>query len=68
VFSPEGQNIWLKGAARPVLLDQMTTDGTVDQAALALLPAVEGTPVVLTEAQITAGQEYLLANWNQAVQ
>ena len=68
VFSPEGQNIWLKGAARPVLLDQMTTDGTVDEAALALLPAVEGTPVVLTEAQITAGQEYLLANWNQAVQ
>ncbi len=68
VFSPEGQNIWLKGAARPVLLDQMTTDGTVDQAALALLPVVEGTPVVLTQPQIEAGQEYLLANWNQAVQ
>ena len=34
VFSPEGQNIWLKGAARPVLLDQMVKDGTVDKAAL----------------------------------
>ncbi len=30
VFSAEGQNIWLKGAARPVLIDMMTTDGTVD--------------------------------------
>jgi putative spermidine/putrescine transport system substrate-binding protein len=46
----------------------MITDGTVDQAALALLPAVEGAPVVLTQSQIEAGQEYLLANWNQAVQ
>ncbi len=68
VFSPEGQNIWLKGAARPVLLDQMTKDGTVDQAALALLPKAVGTPVTLTEAQLEAGQKYLLANWNAAVQ
>jgi putative spermidine/putrescine transport system substrate-binding protein len=68
VFSPEGQNIWLKGAARPVLIDQMTKDGTIDAAALALLPTATGTPVVLTEAQLTAGQTYLLANWTKAVQ
>jgi putative spermidine/putrescine transport system substrate-binding protein len=68
VYSAEGQNIWLRGAARPVLIDMMTTDGTIDTAALEALPVAEGTPVVLTEAQITAGQDYLLANWNQAVQ
>ncbi|HEY5246914.1 MAG TPA: extracellular solute-binding protein [Dermatophilaceae bacterium] len=68
VFSPEGQNIWLKGAARPVLLDQMVKDGTVDQAALAALPKAVGTPVTLTQAQLDAGQKYLLANWTKAVQ
>ena len=68
VFSPEGQNIWLKGAARPVLIDVMTADGTIDKTALAALPVAEGTPVVLTQKQIEAGQTYLLANWSKAVQ
>jgi putative spermidine/putrescine transport system substrate-binding protein len=68
VYSVEGQNIWLKGAARPVLLDVMTKAGTVDKTALAALPVAKGTPVVLTQAELAAGQTYLLANWTKAVQ
>ncbi len=68
VYSVEGQNIWLKGAARPVLMDVMVTNGTIDKAALALLPTATGTPVVLTQDQLAAGQTYLLANWTKAVQ
>ncbi|MCX6373885.1 MAG: ABC transporter substrate-binding protein, partial [Actinobacteria bacterium] len=68
VYSTEGQNIWLRGAARPVLIDMMIEDGTIDQTALEALPVAEGTPVVLTQAQLEAGQTYLLANWTKAVQ
>ena len=68
VYSPEGQNIWLKGAAHPVLADVMIKNGTIDKAALAALPKVVGTPIVLTQAQLATGQTYLLANWTKAVQ
>ena len=34
LYSPEGQNTWLKGFARPVLQDKMVADGTIDQEAL----------------------------------
>ena len=37
LYSPEGQNTWLKGFARPVLLDKLVADGTVDQEAFGAL-------------------------------
>jgi putative spermidine/putrescine transport system substrate-binding protein len=67
LYSPEGQNLWLKGFARPVLLDAMTKNGTVDKAAAALLPPTTGTAVVLTQDQLKKVQDYLKANWQQAV-
>ena len=67
LFSPEGQNIWLKGFARPVLADKMATDGTIDKDAYGKLPATVGTPVVLTQEQLTKAQDYLKANWASAV-
>jgi putative spermidine/putrescine transport system substrate-binding protein len=67
LYSAEGQNIWLKGFARPVLADQMEKDGTIDKAAFAALPPTQGTPVVLTQSQLTKAQDYLKANWQQAV-
>jgi putative spermidine/putrescine transport system substrate-binding protein len=63
LYTPEAQNEWLKGFARPVLQEKMIADGTVDQAALESLAQVEGTPVVLTQEQQTAASEYLSANW-----
>jgi putative spermidine/putrescine transport system substrate-binding protein len=67
LYSPEGQNIWLKGFARPVLADTMVKNGTIDKAAFGALPTVEGTPVVLTQDQLKKVQEYLKANWQQAI-
>ena len=67
LFSPEGQNLWLKGFARPVLAEKMEADGTIDKAAFAALPPTTGEAVVLTQDQQTKVQEYLKANWTQAV-
>jgi len=64
LYTPEAQNEWLKGFARPVLQDKMIADGTIDQAALDGLAKVSGTPVVLTPAQQTAAGDYVNANWN----
>jgi putative spermidine/putrescine transport system substrate-binding protein len=68
LFSDEGQNIWLQGFARPVRLEAMTAAGTVDQEAAARLPTPEGTPVFLTQEQIAKHQQYLLENWEKAVE
>lgn len=68
LYSPAGHNTWLKGFARPVLMDQMITDGTVDQAALGALAAVTESAVSLSQDQLAAGQEYLTANWNITIQ
>jgi putative spermidine/putrescine transport system substrate-binding protein len=64
LYTPEAQNEWLKGFARPVLLEKMVADGTVDQAALDKLADASGTPVVLTQEQAAKASEYLTANWN----
>jgi putative spermidine/putrescine transport system substrate-binding protein len=62
-----GQNLWLEGGARPVEQPMMTTNGSIDKAAAAKLPAVTGTPVFLTPAQATDASNYLAANWAKAV-
>ena len=68
LFSDEGQNIWLQGLARPVRIDAMIKAGTVDKAALANLPTVQGKPVFLTQDQLKKNQQYLLEHWEQAVE
>ena len=68
LYSDEGQNIWLQGFARPVRLDAMVAAGTVDKEAVANLPDAKGTPVFLTQEQLAKHQEYLLGNWEQAVE
>jgi putative spermidine/putrescine transport system substrate-binding protein len=67
LYSDEGQNLWLKGGARPVRADAMAKAGTIDATAFAALPKVEGTPVFQTEAQTTKAKEYLAANWAKAI-
>jgi hypothetical protein len=51
LFSDEGQNLFLKGLARPVRADSMTRAGTVDKNLLGALPSVEGAPVVPTKSR-----------------
>jgi putative spermidine/putrescine transport system substrate-binding protein len=45
----------------------MKTAGTLDEAAAAALPTVEGTPVVPTTADSDSGKKYLADNWANAV-
>ena len=68
LYSDEGQNIWLQGFARPVRIDAMIEAGTVDQEAVANLPEVKGDPTFLTQDQLAKAQQYLLENWEQAVE
>jgi len=67
LYSAEGQNLYLKGAARPVTLKAMQTGGTVDQAALSALPAVSGTAQLASETQIDKAKAALVADWTKAV-
>src|SRR5918996_314846 len=68
LYSDEGQNIWLQGFARPVRIDAMIEAGTVDQEAVANLPEIKGEPTFPTQEQIEKAQQYLLENWEQAVE
>ena len=67
LFSDEGQNLWLKGGARPIRMDAMTETGTIDAEAASRLPSFEGTPVVPTQADSDAGKQFLAENWANAV-
>jgi putative spermidine/putrescine transport system substrate-binding protein len=67
LFSDEGQNLWLKGGARPVRMPAMTAGGTIDKTAAAALPAVSGTPVFMSDQQATVAKQYLAANWAKAI-
>ena len=62
-----GQNLWLKGGARPVQQAAMTANGSINTAAAALLPTVSGSPTFLSPAQSTDAANYLAANWAKAV-
>jgi putative spermidine/putrescine transport system substrate-binding protein len=64
LYSPQGQNIWLKGYARPAELQAMVANGTVDKAAFAKLPAVPHAATAFpTPAQATAAGSVVASGW-----
>jgi putative spermidine/putrescine transport system substrate-binding protein len=67
IYSNEGQNLFLQGSARPVRLPAMEQAGSVDQAALAALPAADGTPAVPTPAQVDAAKQEIGDDWAETV-
>ncbi|MEO3859720.1 extracellular solute-binding protein [Acrocarpospora sp. B8E8] len=67
LFSNEGQNLFLRGYARPVRLEAMEMRGGLDQEAAAKLPKVYGTPVTLTIPQQDAAKTYLQQHWPQQI-
>src|SRR5207244_11350110 len=67
LYSDEGQNLWLKGLARPVRQKAMTDKGTVDSVAAGKLPPVNGTPQFMSDAQSTAAKNYVVAHWDAAI-
>ena len=63
-----GQNLWLKGFARPAELDAMQANGSVDKAALAAIPAVnDPSPFNPTSDQVTAAKNMVTQKWAAAV-
>ncbi|RSN13405.1 ABC transporter substrate-binding protein [Streptomyces sp. WAC 01325] len=67
LYSTEGQNLWLKGFARPVLMPAMDKAGTLDKTAAAKLPEVSGTPAFPTEDQQNKAKTVLGQGWAKAV-
>ncbi|WP_416954102.1 ABC transporter substrate-binding protein [Nocardioides sp. T5] len=67
LYSDEGQNLWLKGGARPVRGDAMAEAGTIDAELWDALPEVTGDPVVPTDDQTVTAGEYLAENWSKAI-
>ncbi|GAC1483972.1 MAG: extracellular solute-binding protein [Candidatus Dormibacteria bacterium] len=67
LYSDEGQNLWLKGLARPVRMAAMQKSGKIDSAAAAKLPPVNGTPVFMSADQATKAKDYLATHWAQAI-
>nr|WP_202511710.1 extracellular solute-binding protein [Streptomyces sp. SID3343] len=69
LYSTEGQNLWLKGYARPALMGAMQEAGTLDAALSAKLPAVPaaGAPVFPAPEQVDQAKKVLTGGWAQAV-
>ncbi|WP_327181978.1 ABC transporter substrate-binding protein [Streptomyces sp. NBC_01334] len=67
LYSAEGQNLWLKGYARPALMTAMEKAGTLDKTAAAKLPEVSGAPTFPTEDQQSKAKTVLGQGWAKAV-
>ncbi len=67
LYSDEGQNLWLKGGARPVRAEAMEAAGTIDQERWEALPPVNGEPVIPTNEQTETAAEYLAKNWAKVI-
>ena len=68
LYSPEVQNLWLKGGARPVLEQAMVEAGEIDEALYAALPEAPAETVVPSAEQSDAAATLLGERWATAVQ
>ena len=68
LYSTTGQNLWLQGEARPIELDTLVKDNTVDQAAYkALPPAPAGNVTFPTQAQQAAAENIVAQQWSSVI-
>ncbi|AJE39704.1 ABC transporter substrate-binding protein [Streptomyces nodosus] len=67
LYGAEGQNLWLQGYARPVLMPAMEKAGTLDKDAAAKLPEVSGTPAFPSEDQQNKAKTVVAQGWGKAV-
>jgi len=68
LYSPTGQNLWLKGLSRPVELPAMIKNGTVDKTLLKALPPVTKAAQYPTQAQVTAAEAVVAKQWASSQQ
>ncbi|WP_433366862.1 ABC transporter substrate-binding protein [Streptosporangium sp. CA-115845] len=67
LFSDRGQNLFLKGYARPIRMEALQMRGTLDDGLAAKLPATSGRPVILTVSEIDRARAYLQREWARKV-
>jgi len=63
LYSSTGQNLWLKGLSRPVELQAMIKNGTVNKTFLKALPAVSKPAQYPSLAQVTAAEAVVAQQW-----
>ncbi|MBG0833462.1 extracellular solute-binding protein [Planomonospora sp. ID67723] len=68
LLSDRGQNLFLKGYARPVRTEAMRMRGTLDPELARRLPATTAEPVILTVPKTDAAKAYLQREWAGAVE
>ncbi|EAP97442.1 possible solute binding protein of ABC transporter system [Janibacter sp. HTCC2649] len=66
LYSADGQNGWLKGGAKPVLFDELTTAGTIDKTAADALPKT-GTVTIPSSEDTDKAKAALATAWANAV-
>ena len=65
LYSVTGQNLWLEGQARPIELNTLVSDGTVNKTAYSALPAAPSSPLRLpTIAQQSAAEAVVAQQWS----
>ena len=68
LYSTTGQNLWLQGKARPIELQTLVSNGTVDKAASAALPvAPAGGLSFPTQAQESAAEAKVAQQWSSVI-
>jgi len=68
LYSATGQNLWLQGKARPIELQTLISNGTVDKAALSALPAApSGGLQFPTQSQESAAEAKVAQMWSSVI-
>jgi putative spermidine/putrescine transport system substrate-binding protein len=68
LYSTTGQNLWLQGKARPIELQTLISNGTVDKSALSALPAApSGGLHFPTQTQESAAEAKVAQQWASQV-
>ncbi|MEV7013854.1 extracellular solute-binding protein [Streptosporangium sp. NPDC051022] len=63
LFSDRGQNLFIKGYARPVRMEALEMRGTLDKELAARLPVTNAKPVILTIPETDTAKTYLKREW-----
>jgi putative spermidine/putrescine transport system substrate-binding protein len=67
LFSDKGQNLFLKGYARPARMEALQMRGTLDSELAARLPATTARPVILSIPETDTAKTYLQHEWAKKV-
>ncbi|GHE29229.1 ABC transporter substrate-binding protein [Streptosporangium violaceochromogenes] len=67
LFSDRGQNLFLKGYARPARMEALQMHGTLDRDLAARLPATSARPVILTIPETDTAKTYLQKTWTAEI-